>query len=36
MLEGDSTGRVFGFPIPTYCIDKEFDYNRESLKQFGK
>ncbi len=32
MLEGDSTGRVFGFPIPTYCIDKEFDYNRESLK----
>ncbi len=32
MLEGDSTGRVFGFPIPTYCIDKEFDWNRESLK----
>ncbi|HZJ41679.1 MAG TPA: anaerobic ribonucleoside-triphosphate reductase, partial [Patescibacteria group bacterium] len=25
MLEGDSTGRVFGFPIPTYCIDKDFD-----------
>jgi len=32
MLEGDSTGRVFGFPIPTYCVDKEFDWNRESLK----
>ncbi|MFA5130845.1 MAG: ribonucleoside triphosphate reductase [Patescibacteria group bacterium] len=32
MLAGDSTGRVFGFPIPTYCIDKEFDYDRESLK----
>ena len=31
MLDGDSTGRVFGFPIPTYCIDKEFDWNRESL-----
>ena len=32
MLEGDATGRVFGFPIPTYNIDKEFDWNRESLK----
>jgi len=32
MLAGDSTGRVFSFPIPTYNIDKNFDYNRESLK----
>jgi len=32
MLEGDSTGRVFGFPIPTYNVDKEFDWDRESLK----
>ncbi|MDP3837116.1 MAG: ribonucleoside triphosphate reductase [bacterium] len=32
MLEGDSTGRVFGFPIPTYMIDKEFDWDRESMK----
>jgi len=32
MLEGDSTGRVFGFPIPTYQIDKKFDWNRECLK----
>lgn len=32
MIEGDSTGRVFGFPIPTYTIDKEFDWDRESLK----
>jgi ribonucleoside-triphosphate reductase len=32
MLAGDSTGRVFGFPIPTYNIDKEFDWDRESLK----
>jgi len=32
MLEGDSTGRVFSFPIPTSSIDKDFDYDRESLK----
>jgi len=32
MLAGDSTGRVFGFPIPTYNIDKDFDWDRESLK----
>lgn len=32
MIEGDSTGRVFSFPIPTYCIDREFDWDRESLK----
>ncbi len=31
MLEGDSTGRVFGFPIPTYNIDKDFDWDRKSL-----
>jgi len=32
MLAGDSTGRVFGFPIPTYCIDKEFDWDRKCLE----
>jgi ribonucleoside-triphosphate reductase (formate) len=32
MIEGDATGRVFSFPIPTYNIDKEFDWDRESLK----
>lgn len=32
MLEGDSTGRVFGFPIPTYTIDKDFDWDRECLR----
>lgn len=32
MLAGDSTGRVFGFPIPTYSVDKEFDWDRECLK----
>lgn len=31
MLEGDSTGRVFGFPIPTYNIGKDFDWEKESL-----
>ena len=32
MIEGDATGRVFAFPIPTYNIDKQFDWDRESLK----
>lgn len=32
MIEGDASGRVFAFPIPTYNIDKDFDWNRESLK----
>ncbi len=32
MIEGDSTGRVFSFPIPTYSIDKDFDWDRESMK----
>ncbi len=32
MLAGDSTGRVFGFPIPTYNIDKNFDWNRKCLE----
>ncbi len=32
MIEGDSTGRVFSFPIPTYSVDKDFDWDRESMK----
>lgn len=32
MLEGDATGRVFSFPIPTYNVDKDFDWHRPSLK----
>ncbi len=32
MIEGDSTGRVFSFPIPTYNIDKNFDWDKESMK----
>ncbi len=29
MLKGDMNGRVFTFPIPTYNITKEFDWNSE-------
>lgn len=29
MIEGDARGRVFTFPIPTYNITKEFDWNSE-------
>ena len=32
MLEGDATGRVFAFPIPTYNIDKNFDWDKEAMK----
>jgi len=27
MLEGDANGRVFSFPIPTYNITEDFDWN---------
>jgi len=27
MSQGDSKGRVFTFPIPTYCITKNFDWD---------
>ena len=30
MLEGDSQGRVFTFPIPTYNITKDFDWDNEN------
>jgi ribonucleoside-triphosphate reductase len=29
MSEGDSTGRIFTFPIPTYNIDKNFNWEDE-------
>lgn len=32
MIEGDASGRIFGFPIPTYTIDKKFDWDRKSLE----
>jgi len=31
MMEGDAKGRVFTFPIPTYNITKDFDWNNENL-----
>jgi len=31
MLEGDAKGRVFTFPIPTYNISKDFDWNNPNL-----
>lgn len=32
MMEGDASGRVFSFPIPTYNITKDFDWDNESIK----
>ena len=34
MMEGDSKGRVFTFPIPTINITKEFDWNSRSADAF--
>ncbi|MHB0856348.1 MAG: ribonucleoside triphosphate reductase [Anaerolineae bacterium] len=31
MLEGDATGRVFTFPIPTYNITADFDWDNPTL-----
>ncbi|MBD3247846.1 ribonucleoside triphosphate reductase, partial [Candidatus Falkowbacteria bacterium] len=33
MIGGDSKNRMFAFPIPTYNIDRDFDWERESLKK---
>ena len=32
MMEGDSLGRVFTFPIPTYNITKDFDWENPHLE----
>ena len=32
MIEGDAKGRVFTFPIPTYNITKEFDWDNPNLE----
>jgi len=32
MTEGDANGRIFSFPIPTYNITKDFDWNNEYRK----
>ncbi|HRY82289.1 MAG TPA: ribonucleoside triphosphate reductase [Candidatus Moranbacteria bacterium] len=31
MTEGDASGRIFTFPIPTYNIDKNFNWNDEKF-----
>lgn len=31
MMEGDAKGRIFTFPIPTYNITKEFDWNNHVI-----
>ncbi len=32
MTEGDANGRIFSFPIPTYNITKDFDWDNESRR----
>ena len=32
MMDGDADGRPFTFPIPTYNITKDFDWDNEDLK----
>lgn len=32
MLEGDAKGRVFTFPIPTYNITKDFDWDNHNIE----
>ncbi len=32
MLEGDDSGKVFPFPIPTYNITSDFDWGKKSLE----
>ncbi|MBU2504055.1 MAG: ribonucleoside triphosphate reductase [Nanoarchaeota archaeon] len=36
MLEGDTKGRPFTFPIPTYNLTKDFDWENEKLKPVWK
>jgi len=32
MMEGDARGRIFTFPIPTYNLTKDFDWDDDGLK----
>ena len=32
MMEGDNSGRVFTFPIPTYNITKDFDWDNKNIE----
>jgi len=36
MMEGDAKGRVFTFPIPTYNITKDFDWDNPNLEMIWK
>ncbi len=36
MMEGDYEGRVFSFPIPTYNITKDFDWDSERARLLWK
>ena len=36
MMEGDASGRIFSFPIPTYNISKDFDWNNEVVDDIMK
>ncbi len=32
MMEGDSKGRIFTFPIPTYNLTKDFEWDNDELQ----
>ena len=36
MLEGDADGRIFTFPIPTYNITKDFDWDNKNYELLWK
>ncbi len=36
MMEGDARGRVFTFPIPTYNITEDFDWDNSNLENVWK
>lgn len=36
MIEGDAKGRIFSFPIPTYNITKDFNWNNPDLEGLWK
>ncbi len=36
MIEGDAKGRVFTFPIPTYNITEDFDWENQNLENIWK
>ena len=36
MMDGDADGRVFTFPIPTYNITKDFDWDNPNLNKLWK